>query len=74
MGKVYNLRVYKLLAKSKDFQKEYIVNASSLQEASKKVYIMFANKFNPEIGDIKISMAHDDLPNHIDEILETLHG
>lgn len=74
MAEIFRLRVYKLIAKSKDFQKEYIVSASSLQEASKKVYIMFANKFNPEIGDIKISMIHEDLPNHIDEILEALHN
>lgn len=75
MGNVIEMmRIYRLRASSNDFYKEYTIQAFNLQDALNKIHIVFAEDFNLNTDNIKVSMISNDLPNHVDEILELLHN
>ena len=67
------LNVYKLNVKSDLYEIYYTIRATSLQEAGKLAKVKFAKRFHVFGDDVKVSLEPNDLPNHIDEILNVLH-
>ena len=68
------LKIYKLNVKSKLYELNLDLRASSLSEASKLAKVKFSKRYQVFGDDIKVSLRLDDLKNHIDEILEVLHN
>ena len=68
------LKIYKLKIKSKLYMLNLNIRATSLKEAGKLAREKFARKYQVFGDEVKISLDPEDLPNHIDEILEVLHG
>lgn len=68
------LQSYKLTAKSNLFIQNYDIQAKNLQEALKQVKIKFARKYNELGSNVKVSLQHCDVPNHIDEIINIIGG
>ena len=65
-----NLKLYKLTAKSNLYKTTYNIRASNLKDATVKAKVKFAKTYKVFGSNVKIGLDKEDLPNHIDEILE----
>lgn len=68
------MKTYLLKVMSSLYIKHYKISATNLKEACKKAKIKFGKEFNYLGSDVKVSLEQKDLTNHIDEILEFIHG
>lgn len=69
-----NLNTYKLTATSDLHKTTYTIRASSLKDANMKAKVKFAKTYKVFGDNVKIGLDPEDLPNHIDEILEKLYN
>lgn len=69
-----NLKTYKLTAKSDLYKTTYTIRAVNLKDASMKAKVKFAKTYRVFGDNVTIGLDPEDLPNHIDEILEKLYN
>lgn len=69
-----DLKVYKLIAKSDLYKVNYVIRATSLQDACKQAKVKFSKSFKVFGDDVKVGLNTDDIKNHIDEIFGKLYN
>lgn len=69
-----NLNTYKLTATSDLYKTTYTIRASSLKDANMKAKVKFAKTYRVFGNNVRVGLDPEDLPNHIDEILEKLYN